>query len=141
MYKLIALNKWLIVQDLPENLSDVPANRPPRLYKKPRFSRAETEINSTYVTSHMSQARGDDLLQWACNQAFRHSDVRYKTIRSLSMAIRAAHCPCGTISTNLHEPLDGNQYLWMHRRSMKPTLEMILKDPRFEGEQLKFKYK
>ena len=52
---------------------DSPA--PARRLKRPRFTRAEAEINGTYVFSHMSLREGDDLLQWACNQAFRHSDV------------------------------------------------------------------
>ena len=56
-----------------DSLSPAPARR----LKRPRFTRAETEINGTYVFSHMSLREGDDLLQWACNQAFRHSDVRY----------------------------------------------------------------
>ncbi len=49
------------------NPNDAPA---PRL-KKPRFSRIETEINSTYVNSHMSLREGDDLTQWAYNEAMK----------------------------------------------------------------------
>ena len=81
----------------------------------------------------MSLREGDDLLQWACNQAFRHSDVRYGSIRSLSKAIRETYAPCGVVSTNFHEPLDGNQYLMMHHRELLPTLQAMLKDPKFAG--------
>ena len=87
--------------------------------KRPWFTRAEAEINGTYVFSHMSLQAGDDLLQWACNEAFRYRDVRYGSMRSLSKAIRSTYAPGNVLSTNFHEPLDGHwhqsRYLWMHR--------------------------
>ncbi len=125
-----------VAQELPEDLSDAQDDRPARVFKRPRFFRSETEINSTYVNSHMSQQGlgGDDLLKWACNQAFRHTEVRYQTIRKLSKDIRETYAPCGIICRDLHEPLDGNHYLWMHRSETLATLGAILKDPKFEGE-------
>jgi hypothetical protein len=97
------------VQDLlggePSDAEDGPATA--QRLKRPRFTRAEAEINGTYVFSHMSLQAGDDLLQWACNEAFRYRDVRYGSMRSLSKAIRSTYAPGNVLSTNFHEPLDG----------------------------------
>jgi hypothetical protein len=112
------------VQDLlggePSDAEDEPATA--QRLKRPRFTRAEAEINGTYVFSHISLQAGDDLLQWACNEAFRYRDVRYGSMRSLSKAIRSTYAPGNVLSTNFHEPLDGHQYLWMHRRLLLDTL-------------------
>jgi hypothetical protein len=60
----------------------------------------------------------------------------YQTIRKLSKDIRETYAPSGIISRDLHEPLDGSQYLWMNSGETLPALEVILKSPKFEGEQL-----
>ena len=113
---------------------DNPQDQPVLRLKKPRFTRAETEINSTYVNSHMSLREGDDLMLWACNEAMKYSDVRYKSMRALSKAIRSSYAPCGVRSENFHEPLDWNQYVWLHYRDVLATLKAMLKDPKFQGE-------
>ena len=100
-----------------------------------KFTRAESEIFGTYSHTSMSRAAGDDLFQWACNEAYSYKDVRYGSMRSLTDAIRKKYVPHGVVSTNFHEPLDGNQYLWLHRRRMLPTLISMLKDPQFAGVQ------
>jgi hypothetical protein len=123
------------MQDMLDGSLDNPQDQPVLRLKKPRFTRAETEINSTYVNSHMSLREGDDLLHWACNEAMKHSDVRYKSMRSLSKAIRLSYAPCGVRSKNFHEPQDGNQYVWLHYRDVRATLEAMLKDPKFQGGQ------
>ena len=108
---------------------------PANAYKRPKFTRAESEIFGTYSHTSMSRAAGDDLFQWACNEAYSYKDVRYGSMRSLTDAIRKKYVPHGVVSTNFHEPLDGNQYLWLHRRRMLPTLISMLKDPQFAGVQ------
>ena len=108
---------------------------PPPRFKRPKFTRAEAEINGTYVFGHMSLQAGDDLLQWACNEAYRYRDVRYRSMRSLSKAIRSKYAPGNVLSTNFHEPLDGHQYLWMHRRRLLDTLTSMLSDQKFVGVQ------
>ncbi len=45
-----------------------------------------------------------------------------------------SYAPCGVKSKNFHEPLDGNQYVWLHYRDVLPTLKAILKDPKIRGE-------
>ena len=81
----------------------------------------------------MSLQQGDDLLQWACNKALRHRDVRFGSIRTLSNAVRETYAPCGVVSTDFHERLDGNQYLVMHHRRLLPTISAMLKDSKFAG--------
>ncbi len=110
---------------------------PARAYKRPKFTRTECEIFGTYAHTSMSRVAGDDLFQWACNEAYcyRDKDVRYETIRSLSDAFRKEYVPPDVVSTNFQEQLDGNQYLWLHRRRMLPTLISMLKDPQFAGAQ------
>ena len=130
------------VQDLlggePSDAEDGPATA--QRLKRPRFTRAEAEINGTYVFSHMSLQAGDDLLQWACNEAFRYRDVRYGSMRSLSKAIRSTYAPGNVLSTNFHEPLDGHQYLWMHRRLLLDTLvTTMVSDPKFAGVHINIK--
>ena len=121
------------VQDLQDDDMRIPADEPAPHFKKPRFTRTETEMNSTYVNSHMSLREGDDLLQWACNEARTHSDVQYQSMRKLTEAIRMSYAPCGVKSKNFHEPLDGNQNVWLHYRDVFPTLKAMLKDPKFQG--------
>ncbi len=76
--------------------------RPPPRFKQPKFTRAENEINGTYVCGHMSLQAGDDLLQWACNEAYRYRDVRYRRMRSLSKAIRSKYAPGNVLCTTFH---------------------------------------
>jgi hypothetical protein len=83
----------------------------------------------------MSIRDGDDLYQWASNEAFKCRDLRYGSMAALTRAIRKEYTPHGVESIDLHEPLDGNQYLWLHRRRMLPTLISMLKDPMFAGAQ------
>jgi hypothetical protein len=73
----------------------------------------------------MSIRDGDDLYQWASNEAFKCRDLRYGSIQALTRAIRKEYTPHGVESIDLYEPLDGNQYLWLHRRRMLPTLISI----------------
>jgi hypothetical protein len=108
---------------------------PARAYKRPKFTRAEFEIFGTYAHTSMSRAAGDDLFLWACNEAYCYKDVRYGTMRSLSDAIRKEYVQHDVVSINFQEPLDGNQYLWLQRRRMLPTLISMLKDPQFAGVQ------
>jgi hypothetical protein len=56
-------------------------------------------------------------------------------MQALTRAIRKEYTPHGVESIDFHEPLDGNQYLWLHRRRMLPTLISMLKDPMFAGAQ------
>jgi hypothetical protein len=74
-------------------------------------------------------------MQWALNEASKASDVRYRSMRKLNAAITKTYAPCGVNSKNLHEPLDGNQYLWLHYRDVFATLQAMLKDPKFAGVQ------
>jgi hypothetical protein len=123
------------IQDFDDDgLEDPPYQHEIR-YKRPRFTRAETEIYGTYTHTSMSLRAGDDLLQWACNQAFSYQDVRFNSMQSLAKAIRQEYTPHGVESIDFHEALDGNQYLWLHRRRMLPVLKSILKDPQFAGVQ------
>jgi hypothetical protein len=80
------------VQDLRDDDMRIPADEPAPHFKKPRFTRTETEINSTYVNSHMSLREGDDLLHWACNEARKLSDVRYQSMRKLTWGDQDVLC-------------------------------------------------
>ena len=68
-----------------DDLGEIP---PANAYKRPKFTRAESEIFGTYSHTSMSRAAGDDLFQWACNEAYSYKDVRYGSMRSLTDAIR-----------------------------------------------------
>ncbi len=47
-------------------IQDQPVNG----YKSPKITRAQAEIFGTYAHTSMSRRAGDDLFQWACNEAF-----------------------------------------------------------------------
>jgi hypothetical protein len=104
------------------------------------FTRAESEIFNAYSHSSMSVRDGDDLYKWASNEAYRCRDLLYGSTNALARAITNEYTPYGVQSIDLHDPLDGNQDLWLHRRRMLPALISMLKDIMFAGVQYtKFK--
>jgi hypothetical protein len=95
------------------------------------FSREEGEVYGTYVGSAMSRNEGDDMLKWACNRAYRPRRLRFRNIRSLSLAVRNTYVPEGVKGLNFHERLDGNQNLMFYRRDLLPCIKRLMSRPNF----------
>ena len=95
------------------------------------FTREEGESYGTYVACDMSRIEGDDMLKWACNRAYRPRRLRFRNIRSLSLAVRRQYVPEGIKSLNFHEPLDGHQNVMFHHRDLLPLIRRILSRPNF----------
>jgi hypothetical protein len=68
------------------------------------FTREEGEVHGTYVASSMSRNEGDDMLKWACNQAYRSRRLRFRNIRSLSRAVLRKYVPEGVKGSDPHDP-------------------------------------
>ena len=95
------------------------------------FTREEGEAYGTYVASDMSRNEGDDMLKWACNRAYRPRRLRFRNIRSLSLAMRRQYVPEGVQRLNFHEPLDGHQNVIFYYRDLLPCIIRLLSRPNF----------
>ena len=95
------------------------------------FTLEEGEVHGTYVASSMSRIEGDDMLKWACNQAYRPLRLRFGNIRSLSRAVARQYVPEGVKSINFHEPLDGHQNVMFYYRDLLPCIKRLLSQPNF----------
>ena len=95
------------------------------------FTREEGEAYGTYVASDMSRNEGDDMLKWVCNRAYRPRRLRFRNIRSLSLAVRRQYVPEGVQGINFHEPLDGHQNVMFYRRDLLPLIRRLLSRPNF----------
>lgn len=95
------------------------------------FSREEGEAFFTYTESDMSRRAGDNMLQWACNVAYKPGRLRYRNVRSLSLAVRRHYVPEGVKGINFHEPLDGHQNLMFYHRDLLPLIKRLLSRPTF----------
>ena len=90
------------------------------------FTREEGEAHGTYAASGMSRNEGDDMLKWACNRAYRSRRLRFRNIRSLSLAVARQYVPEGVKSINFHEPLDGHQNVMFYYRDLLPCIARLL---------------
>ena len=95
------------------------------------FTREEGEVHGTYVASSMSRNEGDDMLKWACNQAYRSRRLRFRNIRSLSRAVLRKYVPEGVKGINFHEPLDGHQNVMFYYRDLLACITRLLSRPNF----------
>ncbi len=93
------------------------------------FTREEGEAFGTYVDCDMSRNKGDDMLRWACNKAYRSRKLRFSNIRSLSLAVRNQYVPEGVTGINFHEPLDGKQNIMFYHRALLPCIKRLLSRP------------
>jgi hypothetical protein len=93
------------------------------------FNREQGEAWGTYVSSSMSRNDGDDMLRWAGNYAYRSRRLKFRTIRSMSDAVRKEYVPEGVQSLNFHEPLDGHQNVMFYYRDLLPCITRLLSRP------------
>jgi len=98
-------------------------------YKPCSFSREEVEAMNTYVHANMSRVEGDEMMRWACNEAYNPRKIRFCNIRSLSRAVMKKYVPEGVNSINFHEKLDGKQSCWFHSRSLLPCIKRLISRP------------
>ncbi len=83
------------------------------------------------MASNMSRNERDDMLKWACNRAYRPRRLRFRNIRSLSLAVRRQYVPEGIKGINFHEPLDGHQIVMFYSRALLPCIVRLLSRPNF----------
>ena len=95
------------------------------------FTREEGEAFGTYVASDMSRREGDNMLRWACNEAYKPRRLRFRNVRSLGLAVRRQYVPEGVKGINFHEPLDGHQNLMFYYRDLLPCIKRLLSRPTF----------
>ena len=79
----------------------------------------------------MSRRAGDNMLQWACNVAYKPKRQRFRTVRSLSLAVRRHYVPEGVKGINFHERLDGHQNVMFYHRDLLPLIKRLLSRPTF----------
>jgi len=79
----------------------------------------------------MSRRAGDNMLQWACNVAYKPRRLRFRNMRSLSLAVRRHYVPEGVKGINFHEPLDGHQNVMFYHRDLLPLIKRLLSRPTF----------
>ena len=71
------------------------------------------------------------MLQWACNVAYKPKRQRFRTVRSLSLAVRRHYVPEGVKGINFHERLDGHQNVMFYHRDLLPLIKRLLSRPTF----------
>ena len=98
-------------------------------YRPCPFPREEVEAMNTYVYGTLSWVEGDEMMRWACNEAYDPKKIRFSNIRSLATAVMKEYVPEGVKSINFHEKLDGKQSGWFHSRSLLPCIKRLLARP------------
>ena len=69
------------------------------------------------------------MLRWAGNHAYRSRRLKFRTVRSMSDAVRKEYVPEGVQSLNFHEPLDGHQNVMFYYRDLLPCITRLLSRP------------
>ena len=116
-----------------ESVIEPPAHAGDR--ELPRFTRAETEVFSSYTRSRVGEKHGDRTLQWGSNPAFDPGDVRYRSVKTLSEHAAKHYVPGNVQRAEFTEELDGCQRLIFFYRCLYDAIKELLRNARFAGHQ------
>jgi hypothetical protein len=121
----------------------ISATRPPRSASesgkpdqaKTGFTREEFEVMASFNSSKRGDSRGDQILEWAGNDAFQASKIRPLKMKSLQRKAVAEQVPDGVFRIDFTEPKDGAQKLIYYGRSLYEVCKELLRSARFAGKQ------
>ena len=103
--------------------------------KRPRFTREESEIFSSYTRSRVGESHGDRTLEWGSNPEFEPGNVRYRNMRTMSEHATKRYVPGKVQRAEFTEKLDGSQRLIFFYRFLYDAIKQLLRNARFAGRQ------